>query len=231
MAAIYSTVGDLFDAAVEVVLPLKGVSGNRTLMLVWLNLLQLDIQRLLGTTGYEKLRTARTLTLVSGTSSYSLTSGDWTVDRESFWDADGKHVLYRTEEQVRRHRDSAWDDTGTVERFTQRPDVIKVWRIPNAAAVTAQSPVSYDAFARFDKFTAESATLDQYFEKDRVVLLRGLEWRGKIEDDDPGADRARLDFEAAVATMGGSDGGQGYGGLTRVGLGPYFDDDEEEDDW
>jgi len=229
MAAIYSTVEDLLDAAVEVVLPLKGVSGNRALMLVWLNLGQLEIQRLRAGRGYETLRTVRSLTMTT-TRAYDLTAGDWAVDRETFRDSEGTKIIYRTEEEIRRNLDGGWDDTGTVSRFTQKAGQIWLWKIPTAAAITDQSPITYDAFARFDGFTAEADTLGQYRELDRIVLLQYLIYRGMVEDDDPSADRALKIFEAMVDAM---DTEEGFGDLIQIGLGPYFDETvaAETDEW
>jgi hypothetical protein len=204
------------------------MSTYETLMLAWANQGQLDIQSKIR---YEKLRTAGEITLLTdgATYKYALPDAAYAVDKLSFRTVTNPNLRPTTIDRIYRRWDKQWDDVGDVKFVALRPGYVWFWRIPSVAYATANPIVYYDYFTRFDSFATTSSALTQYYEQDRIVLLNYLIYRGYAEMDDTRENQARKDYEDSVVMMGGIGHDQGDSGLVQVGLGPYFDDDLEDE--
>jgi len=232
---IYSTVDDVFDAA-EISLQLEGIGTFRTLFMTWINEGQLEIGHILRENGlaYEALRTAGQSgssgaigALTAGEEDYSFVSRISAIDLDTVRD-DKNSITHRKDFEIRA-MDRAWDNTGQIVHFTLRPNAFKFWRVPDATYIAAHPVIYFDYFARLNKFTLETDPLTQYYEDDRLVLQKYIEYRGYQQADDTREDRALAMFRDMVMSMGSSGNYQGIGGPpTEIGLGPYFDYGEGE---
>lgn len=228
MAAIYVDVDDLLDAMEELCPDVK--TGYRTTGIAWLNALQLEWQAINPT--YEGVRTLDgSISLTAETKNYAFTTIDTTcvaVDTKSFHD--GKDPVFHKQVKKIRQWDRGWDDTGRVTHFSVIGTTIRVWKVPDAANVILYPKLYCDYFKRFEPFTAETDLLTQYLEQDRLVLLKGLEWRAKREGEDPEWEKDYVAWQDMVR-VAGRDGGSGAIGISyRIGLGPYFEIDEDDDE-
>lgn len=230
---IYSTVANITTAA-DAICQLGG--GFDDLFLNWLNEGQLEMESLWRQNGivYEALRTAGQSgasgaigALTAGEEDYAFVSRIAAVDLDTVRD-DTNPITYRREEEIRRILDRAWDDTGNIYHFSMRPSAFKFWRIPNQAYIDDHPIVYFDYYTRLNQFTLTTDPLTQYYEHDRLVLLKYLIFRAYQQMDDTREDRARAEFEDMVMSMGCSGNIQGIGGPpTEIGMGPYFDDHSE----
>lgn len=228
MAAIYATVDDIFDA-VEDALHVKDIGDYRTTSFYrWLDEIMVEWQRINPT--YEPLRTEGTITLTAGTSAYAfstINSACLFVDVQSFRTT-GDKIIYRPEDVIRSW-DRAWTETGSISTFTVHPSSIKFWPIPNAAFVASYSTVYLDYFTRLEKLSTEAGALTQFPEWDRVLLVKGMEWRGLKEQDDPEWQTMYKLWIEGVERAGGDASLRARGIRYQIGLGPYFDSDLDED--
>ncbi len=231
---IYSTVADVFSAA-EVILHQDGGIARQDLELIWLNEGLVEIEQELRLNGmvYEALRASgqsgtNIPALVAGTSDYAFTTRMSAIDLDTVRD-DRLPISYRRESEIRSTLDRPWTNTGSIVHFTLRPSAFKFWRIPDASYIAAHPTIYFDYFARFNSFTLTTDPLTQFYEHDRLTLVRYVVYRGYQQADDTREEEAHQQFLDLVMRMGSQGNAvQGVGGPPdEIGLGAYFDPDYE----
>ena len=226
MAAVYATAGDIIDAAVQI---LHATSADRTMLLGFLNEVQVEWQRVNPT--YEACRTDGSFALTATTKDYAFTavnSACIAVDIRSFHDGTDP-IIFKQAKNIRKD-DRAWTTVGRVIYFTVRPSSIRLWRVPDSGNVALYPTIYLDYFTRLEKLSAETSSLTQYPELDRAILVKGVEWRGMKEQDDPEWSKSKLLWDEAVMNAGSIGGSQATGQVGQISLGPYFDPDLSEED-